>query len=457
MESIMSPFPEGDDSVSPMTTWSLQGSINDPAFLASQDELRALLFTTAQTPAPSRRGSLGSHAETERGDTDTADVGGAYRQMQQILASHRRLEYLKNYIGQVAPWLDMFDSHRTFGIQIPALCRNPALLYSILALSARQMELKEGKRHTYDSLELYQVAIKSLKPLLQSRDQDAIAVCVILCCMEMMSASGEDWHRHLDGCAALFDSFNVHGFSNGLWQALFWCYARMDLCGALMSDGTQGTLIHSSKWLPPGTPANDAHTLFAQAHSSDMHANYAVYLCAQICELLADRTKYVELGEENGCTDEVYVERWMQLWDDLQCWLDDRPAEFLPIQTIDAEPFPFILFLHWAAISANQLHHTGCILLLNMAPKSMKGKVSVADATLGYAKRICGISVTNPHQGCLNNAIQPLWIAGRHLTHRSEHAIIIKLFKNIEDITGWVTSWRIADLETTWGYKIRKP
>ena len=125
----------------------------------------------------------------------------------------------------------MFDSSRAFGIQIPALIRtSPPLLYAVLAVSARQLELQDRIRNTFDSLELYQEAIRLLKPLLHQRDQDAIVVCVILCCMEMMSASGEDWRRHLDGCAALFGSFNVNGFSEGLLRALFWCYARMGTC-----------------------------------------------------------------------------------------------------------------------------------------------------------------------------------------------------------------------------------
>ena len=64
--------------------------------------------------------------------------------------------------------------------------------------------------------------------------------------------------------------------------------------------------------------------------------------------------------------------------------------------------------------------------------------------------------MTNPHQGCLNNAIQPLWIAGRLLSHKSEHALLVKLFKRIETSTGWINNWRIADLELTWGYKVRK-
>jgi hypothetical protein len=222
-----------------------------------------------------------------------------------------------------------------------------------------------------------------------------------------------------------------------------------------MSDGTHSTLIEPAKWLSPGTQEDEARSLFRQSRSPDMHANYAVYLCARVCDLLADRTKWLELGEANGCIDQVYADRWSRLWDDLQCWLNDRPEELLPVETLDGEPFPHILFVHWAAISSNQLHHTACILLLNMPPKPLKLKLG-ANATLGYAKRICGISATNLHQGCLNNAIQPLWIAGRHLTHKSEHSALIKLFKSIEETTGWVTSWRIADLEVTWGYKVRK-
>ncbi len=122
----------------------------------------------------------------------------------------------------------MFDSDRAFGMQVPSIARaSPALLYSVLALSARQMERKEDPKSTFDSLELYQEAIRLLAPLLQNRDLSIIPICVILCCLEMMSASAQDWRRHLEGCAALFKTFGVHGFSGGLLQAVFWCYARM--------------------------------------------------------------------------------------------------------------------------------------------------------------------------------------------------------------------------------------
>jgi hypothetical protein len=122
----------------------------------------------------------------------------------------------------------MFDSKRTFGIQLPLLAKeSPPLLYAILAIGARQLERKEKTQSSFDSLELYQEAIRLLTPLISTRDTHVIAACVILCCLEMFSASAQDWRHHLEGCAAVFEAFGVNGFSDDILQAVFWCYARM--------------------------------------------------------------------------------------------------------------------------------------------------------------------------------------------------------------------------------------
>ncbi|KAG7100559.1 Transcription activator AMTR1 like protein [Verticillium longisporum] len=433
-----------------------------PCYLEYQEELRCLIFNTAQTAAPTREGT------PEPGTTlpealplvpsfpNPSDDAANRRQAAQTLASPRRLEFLKNYVAEVAPWLDMFDNDRAFGIQVPVLAQSsPALLYAVLALSARQLERKEGRQSSFDSLELYQEAIRLLTPLLQVRDQKIIPICTILCCMEMMSASAQDWRKHLEGCAALFDSFNVHGFTGELLQAVFWCYARMDLCGALISDGTESTLLQPAKWLPSGATHSEAVDLFRQSTSPDMYANHAVYLCAKVCELVADRTRFYELGDDTSVNPDDLTDRWLRLWDDLQSWNLNRPPEMLPAQTIQSTPFPQILFLHWAAISSNQLYHTACVLLLGSTPRPLNLKLGISGSAVWHAKHICGISLANPHQGCLNNAIQPLWVAGRLLSHKSEHALLVQLIRSIEAMTGWGTCWRIDDLESAWGYKVR--
>lgn len=147
--------------------------------------------------------------------------------------------------------LDMFDQEKVFGIELVVMAQSsPPLLNAMLALSARQMERKNNNDSSFDSLELYQEAIRSLAPLLQARDVNVVATCVILCCLEMMSASAQDWRRHLEGCAALFDAFAIHGFSGGITQAVFWCYARMGMSFSARTDHYADSANHQISVVP---------------------------------------------------------------------------------------------------------------------------------------------------------------------------------------------------------------
>lgn len=49
------------------------------------------------------------------------------------------------------------------------------------------------------------------------------------------------------------------------------------------------------------------------------------------------------------------------------------------------------------------------------------------------------------------NALQPLWTAGKVMSHTSEHQAIIEILKTIERETGWGTGWRVDDLREYWG------
>lgn len=441
------------DFLSPLAMSINEGYAADPLFLASQEELRALLFNTARSTAPTRAPTPQPGSDpTDAPNTSSSTHESNY--LRQIITSPRRLEYFTGYLHEVAPWLDMFDTKQTFGTVLPRIAdKSEALLYAILALSARQLERTRRVSESFESLELYQQSISLMTALLPSRNDEVIATAIILCCLEMMSASARDWRRHLEGCASLFTAFELHGFSGGVGQGMFWCYARMDLCGALISDTTEATLLPLIRWLPSNVHSiEQVRALFRRTNNLDMWANFAVYLCASCTDLLSDRTRFLEMGINNGCDAVEFARRWAECWDDLQHWCEQRRPEMHPIVTISTTPFPHILFTHWAAISANQLYHTACILLLQHQPARVQLASSSTTSALWHAKRICGISETNPHHGCLNNAIQPLWIAGKLFGHTSEHAALVHLIKHIERTTGWGMSWRIRDLEQAWGY-----
>lgn len=369
----------------------------------------------------------------------------------------------------------MFDAKQHFGTKVPLLAQSSVpLVYAMLAISARQMERQRKQSGYHDSLQLYQEAIRSLTPNLLARDPNIMATCVILCVLEMMSASPWNWRKHLDGCAALLSSHSIHGLSGDLLQGVFWCYARMgtvgnyilkseltlivDLCAAIISAGEESVVLPLQNWLPPGHGHETAANLFRSSGVPDMWANYAVYLSSCVCHLMWRQTTATQDSDGNQ-GDESFIHSWHKLWLELQDWSRDRPPELLPLEfsesleDSDIGPFPFILYAAPCAISSNQLYHTACLLMLDMRPSSITlQQLGRLGSKLWHARRICGISATNEHHGCLNNAIQPLWVAGKLLSHPVEHKAVADLIASIEMKTGWGGKWRIADLKEVWGY-----
>ena len=455
---------EEEAFLSPGTFSSADEYAANPRFLELQEELRCVLFTAVASLEPS---TYTSPAPSEPLDGPASRASRPSLDFTRVsIPKIRLIYYLKNWITECAPYLDKFDEARNFGVHIPILAqRSPTLFYAILAFSARQTERKACLDKAYDSLELYQESIRLLGPCLQARDPNVLVTVCILAVMELMSVSPRDWRRHVEGCAALFDSFSVNGLSGGHLQAVFWCYARMELCGAIISNGAESTVLPLEKWVPamPDTagPKEREETIRALFHeqgrvSPDMHANWAVYLCAKTCDLACRQTRHLELGEMVH-DPRPFTKQWECLWDELQFWLEQRPSAMLPIKTTGiggSQIFPEILFAHWAAISGNQLYHASCIMMLDMKPSTKVLPLSKPHhSAIWHARRVCGISLTNPHSGNLINAIQPLYIAGKLLSHRSEHVEVAKLFKIVEETTGWGAMWRLKDLERAWGYE----
>lgn len=460
--------------LSPVAPSNASGTLGDelalqPRFQELQSSLRTYLLDEVRSAGNTRQQSPDVQAT---GSDDTQGHELLLRHLEHCndhIPLERKIRYLQVWICECAPWLDMFDQERHFGIQIPTIAqRSPAVFFALLALGARQVERKHASGHLFqDSLELYSQAITSLAPSIGTIDLEVPVTACILCVLEMMSVSPRDWHRHLEGCAAIFAHLGVNGFSGGVLQAVFWCYARMDLCAAIISNGEQSTTLAIRKWaflrpvdsedsIEQQEVVND--TFLQQGRTiSDMYANWAVYLCARVCDLLALRTRHLELGEDNGYAPESFRVHWLFLRDSLRQWYEERPAQMLPVDEIysteEMHVFPRIFFAHWAAISGNQLYHTACILLDEM-PSDTDGSISQGSRSpLWHARRIVGISLTNHHPGCLNNAIQPLYIAGRLLTDRNEHKTVIELLHHIEACSGWGSRWRIKDLESFWGYR----
>lgn len=459
--------------VSPASLTSLD-EYSNRRFIELQEELRSVLFAGISNDETGPDDALASPESTDRTDQPQSwpqqpqykpKKGSCLAGLTVSVPESRIVHYLKNWIVECAPHLDKFDNACHFGIHVPLMAEtSPSLLHAMLAFSARQIERKARLEKSYDSLELYQQSIRLLAPSLQARDPNVLVTACLLAVLELMSDSPRNWRRHIEGCATLFAFFEVTGFSGGMLQAVFWCYARMELCGAIISAGAQSTVLTLDKWIPR-VPAdvvtNDgidefSRRIFYQSgrETPEMHANWAVYLCAKACDLIFRRTRYEELGEHDYQDSRTFEQQWLRLWEDLQYWLATRPESMLPASFVQSAEgvFPSIFFPFYPAISSNQLYHAACMLLLDISP-GVQDTSSSLHSPLWHARRICGISFSNPHRPSLINAIQPLYLAGRILTHYSEHVEVARLLKLITTTTGWGALWRIRDLEVEWGYQ----
>lgn len=89
-------FENMDPFLSPATasSWPFDEFAHDPDYLASQEALRSLMFDTARSVAPTRAGT------PVEGDDSNGTVN-----LKHVLAHGRRIQYMKNYMSQVAPWV----------------------------------------------------------------------------------------------------------------------------------------------------------------------------------------------------------------------------------------------------------------------------------------------------------------------------------------------------------------
>lgn len=89
----------------PSTGWQLDDFVLDPGYVASREELRWLMLNTAQTapPSPAHGDSFISGLDSQGSE----DRASAQHKTSHLLSQGRRIEYLKNYISQVAPWVGL--------------------------------------------------------------------------------------------------------------------------------------------------------------------------------------------------------------------------------------------------------------------------------------------------------------------------------------------------------------
>lgn len=92
-----------NDFSTPSTSGQLDDFVLEPGYVESREELRYLMLRTAQT-APSSPIHDSSFIPVQDSHQSEDQSSIRYR-ISHLLSQGRRIEYLKNYISEVAPWV----------------------------------------------------------------------------------------------------------------------------------------------------------------------------------------------------------------------------------------------------------------------------------------------------------------------------------------------------------------
>ena len=93
------------DGSSPSLTWRPDEFTLSQGYQAYKEELRSLIFNTANSAVPTRQGSPDAAGEQDGLCPLPSIDERRRRETAEILAVNGRVEYLRNYVAQVAPWV----------------------------------------------------------------------------------------------------------------------------------------------------------------------------------------------------------------------------------------------------------------------------------------------------------------------------------------------------------------
>ncbi|KAF2019572.1 hypothetical protein BU24DRAFT_439648 [Aaosphaeria arxii CBS 175.79] len=395
-------------------------------------------------------------------------------------------QLLSAYLRETGTWCETTDSNMHFTVSsIHMMMKSKPFVAAAMALASRQLDAV-NKRPRQMTLALYQHAIQSLihqDP--SSADAAILATCTLLCVYEMMASDVVEWRRHLKGCAGLLKSRKWNGSSEGIVNACFWAFARIDIWAAFMIG--EQTLMPTEDWVD-----NNSIISTATSGSVDAYCNLAILIFAKIINLRAKIHRRPSRSTE-------YVSEVNQLWNEVEDWQKHRPEQVHPLFPFRVNaskcPFETIIFSHSSSICADTFYHAGAILLLwtgdvkrestestaNEGPSPFFASPHTVSETcdlhydpVWHAKKLCGISISNTSHANWVNHLQPLYIAGQvfggvrvdrqnirstaveednHVEEEfpAEQIALLKHLARIERDTGWKTSGRAAELRKMWG------
>jgi hypothetical protein len=245
----------------------------------------------------------------------------------------------------------------------------------------------------------------------------------------------------------------------------------------LSSDNNQAPLAMCLDSLAPKSPADDVV-------AEDTIAKDLVCILSKVINFVTagDAVYAQDYALPDGqrvtlaVAQDVLSQHWRTISSDLEKWHTNLPQSFpsashtdddmLDVSSPDPvnQPhhgFPKIYYETPICAATMLSYHMASILLYANRPMESTAIRSSVSARLRHyqqdmqrtnrhAREVCGIVSQERSEAVLVHAIQPLFVAGQVFSSSQDQAAVSTLLRDIEDKTGWSTSWFIDTMRQNW-------
>ncbi|KIW73157.1 hypothetical protein PV04_01295 [Phialophora macrospora] len=444
---------------------------------------RARLSRPRRSPTDSKltRGDFGrspssntSYSPSHHTPVAPLSASPALKTPGQLYLTNFEVVLFRNFIERSARWIDAFSPGCPFSTHVPILALEcPALLFSCLAISAKQMALvaigSEAQTKDVEALQYYQRALRAFSALLMkaesARRDEILASSILLSNYEMLAVVGDHFGSHLRGIASLLRMWNVSGDSSGVEGAVYWTWYRSDTWAALLAR--RRMFLDERYWEPRAVDSFD-HLSHAEI------ANRAMFLLGQCTSFCAG-----DIGLETSSPSSASIEerqmRMFKLQDALEQWKRMLPLSMTQFvaeranpggpsdnepQYQDSQDISSMLFIYPECAVGIQLYHACRILLGLSGPawpsqREARGPTFESLATRRLIsqsrEQILLIASSGTSEAFGFVSTQCLYIAGLVTEGVYERRLTLELIERCQRETGRQTIGIADELRAVWG------
>ncbi|KAF4167393.1 hypothetical protein CNMCM6936_005350 [Aspergillus lentulus] len=362
---------------------------------------------------------------------------------------------LRHYCYALAPWIDVGDPSRAFGLEFLILGRRVRpLLAAILALAAGQRSLVVPRNAADDlarSLRFREEAKNGL-PLQDNTIQRIGNVFFML--HDFFSSRPSQWKTLVTGHITASGGLGCLAASDGgLNEPSFWVTLRIDLAASIISSEPPQMLVPPPLSTSEPTPIKQVyqHILLLLAHTLSF--------------IFGGPTAYLEgLGPVDTVPRLNPVSQWNYLWTECRRWYQNRPLQVQPVLDVraahadeidpqNASSFPILVYTTPLALVANAVYHVASFLLLTRKPRFAKTLTGpkYLSSSIWHAQSIAGIATSNDTVEQWDPIlIAALLLIAKDMTHHLQQSAVLNRLQRITELTGINLGYEIESLQSQW-------